>query len=186
MIHVTLLDPSVVLMVGAAGSGKSTLAARLFAADEILSSDALRAAIAGDARDQRATGAAFRALARLLERRIANGRLSVIDATNVRPADRRPWIAAARRHGVPVAAIVLDLPPAVIHAQNAARSRVVDPEAIDRHLRAIRGTVDRGELEQEGVDPVVLLRSPAETQSVIITRIAAPTQPLAPPAGPTA
>jgi protein phosphatase len=184
MIRVTLMDPSVVLLVGAAGSGKSTLASRLFAPDEILSSDALRAAIAGDARDQRATGAAFRALARMLERRLANGRLSVIDATNARGADRRPWIAAGRRHGVPVAAIVLDLPPAIVHAQNAARSRNVDPAAVDRHLRAIRRTVDRRELEQEGMDPVVLLRSPGEARSVIVTRIAVPTRPLPPPAAP--
>jgi predicted kinase len=186
MIHLTLLDPSVVLLVGAAGSGKSTLAGRLFAADEILSSDALRAAIAGDARDQRATGAAFRALARALERRLADGRLTVVDATNVRPADRRPWIAAGRRYGVPVAAIVLDLAPAVVHAQNAARARIVDPAAIDRHLRGIRRTVDRGELALQGVDPVVVLRSPLEARRVVVTRVPASIGPILPPAGPTA
>lgn len=170
MTELSIPDPSVVLMVGAAGSGKSTLAARLFAPEEILSSDALRAAIAGDARDQRATGAAFRALGRALDRRLAAGRLTVVDATNVRAADRRPWIAAARRHGVPVAAIVLDLPPATIRAQNGSRERVVDDAVIERHLAAIRRTLDRGELQRDGVAPLVILRTPEAARALTVTR----------------
>ena len=44
---------ALVVLIGAAGAGKSTLAARLFAPDEIVSSDALRAVISGDEADQR-------------------------------------------------------------------------------------------------------------------------------------
>ena len=62
--------PGLVVLIGAAGSGKSTLAARLFAADELLSSDALRAAISGDAADQRATRPAFAILHREALRRL--------------------------------------------------------------------------------------------------------------------
>ena len=173
MTTVALPDPALVLLVGAAGSGKSTLAARLFAPDEILSSDAFRAAIAGDAADQRATGAAFRALGRALERRLAAGRLTVIDATNVRAADRRPWLATARRHGLPIAAIVLDLPEATVRAQNAGRQRVVDDDVIDRHLAAIRRTLDRDELRREGVAPVVVLRTTGAARTLAIARIRA-------------
>lgn len=173
MTTVALPDPALVLLVGAAGSGKSTLAARLFAPDEILSSDAFRFAIAGDAADQRATGAAFGALGRALERRLAAGRLTVIDATNVRAADRRPWLATARRHGLPIAAIVLDLPEATVRAQNAGRQRVVDDDVIDRHLAAIRRTLDRDEFRREGVAPVVVLRTTGAARTLAIARIRA-------------
>jgi predicted kinase len=152
-----LPEPVVVLLVGPAGSGKSTLAARLFPADRILSSDAMRAAITGDAADQRANGAVFRALARTLERRLAAGLTTVIDATNLNAADRRPWLEAARRHRIPVAAIVLDLPPAQVLAQNAGRARVVDAAVVERHLETLRGVLERGELEREGIAPIIRL-----------------------------
>lgn len=170
MTELEVPDPALILLIGAAGSGKSTLATRLFAADEVLSSDAFRALIAGDAADQRATGAAFRALGRALERRLAAGRTTVIDATNVRSADRRPWLAAARRHGIPVAAIVLDLPLAAIRTRDAGRARVVGGAVIERHVAALRRTLERGELEHEGVDPIVVLRTAAEAAGLSLRR----------------
>lgn len=170
MTPFALPDPALVLLLGAAGSGKSTLAARLFAPDEILSSDSFRAAIAGDASDQRATAAAFRALARALEERLQAHSLTVIDATNVQARDRRPWIAAAARHGIPVAAIVLDLPAEVILAQNAGRDRVVDDRVIRRHLTALRRTLERDELASEGVASVVVARSADEAAALAVSR----------------
>lgn len=165
-----LPDPALILLVGAAGSGKSTLAARLFAPGEILSSDAFRAAIAGDPRDQRATGAAFRALARVLDERLAAGLSTVIDATNVQARDRRPLIAAAARHGIPVAAIVLDLPPDVVLAQNAGRDRVVDDRVIHRHLAGLRRTLGREELAAERVEVVAVVQSAEEAAALVVGR----------------
>ncbi|MGH2463758.1 MAG: AAA family ATPase, partial [Candidatus Limnocylindria bacterium] len=83
--HQALVVPpdALVLLVGAAGSGKSTLVARLFSAAQVLSSDAYRTTVSGDATDQSATTQAFRRLHATLERRMAAGELTVIDATNV-------------------------------------------------------------------------------------------------------
>ena len=170
MTVVTIPDPGIVVLVGAAGSGKSTLAARHFDADEILSSDAFRASIAGDERDQRATSAAFRAMGRALERRLVAGQLTVIDATNVTRRDRREWVLAARRHALPLVAIVLDLPRDTVLAQDAGRDRVVGSDVVGRHLERLRRTVDLDQLRNEGFDLVITLRSPAEVQALDIRR----------------
>ena len=171
MSTLRIREPSLVVLVGAAGSGKSTLAARWFAPDEILSSDALRALVSGDAADQRATKAAFAILQRTLDRRLMAGQTTVVDATNVTARARRELLTIARRAGVPAVAIVLDLPPAVVHARNAARSeRVVDASVVDRHLAALRATIDGGALTSEGFDPIVILRSPAEVDALVIER----------------
>ena len=160
MSTLVLPDPSLVVLIGAAGSGKSTLAARLFATDEILSSDALRATVSGDEADQRASAVAFGILHRTLERRLADGRLTVVDATNTKPDHRRPLIARARATATPTVAIVLDLPPTTVLTQNTARAeRVVDPSIVERHLAGVRRTVDDGGLVAEGFDHVVQLRS---------------------------
>ena len=129
--------PGVVVLIGAAGVGKSTLAARLFAPDEVLSSDELRGAIRGDPTDQSVTRVAFRILHRELAKRLANGRLVVVDATNLTRAARLAVLRAAHPAGVDKIAVVLLAPPAVVHARNAGRGpRVVPAEVVDRHLAA--------------------------------------------------
>jgi len=166
-----LPDPSLVVLVGAAGSGKSTLARRLFAPNEILSSDALRATVSGDEADQRASAVAFRILHRTLERRLAQAELTVIDATNTKADHRRPLLTRARATATPTIAIVLDLPPTTVLAQNTARTaRVVDPSVVHRHLAGVRKTVDDGALVTEGFDHVVLLRSTTDIQNLKIER----------------
>lgn len=170
MATLVLAHPSLVVLIGAAGSGKSTLATRLFPAHEILSSDALRAVVSGDEADQRASAVAFRILHKTLERRLA-GETTVVDATNAKAEHRRPLIELARAAGVPAVAIVLDLRPETIHARNGARtSRVVDPAVVDRHIAAIRHTVDNGRLVIEGFDHVVLLRSPTDVAALRVER----------------
>lgn len=164
MTAIALPDRCVVVLIGAAGSGKSTLAGRLVPPGDVLSSDAFRARIAGDEADQRVSGAAFRALGRALEHRLAAGGRAVIDATNLRATDRRPWLAAARRHGVPAIAVVLDLPAEDVHRQGNGRARVVDAAVVERHLAAM-ATLRRagtGALRAEGFDVVVRLTSPEE------------------------
>lgn len=170
ILHVP--DPSLVVLIGAAGAGKSTLARRLFAPDEVLSSDALRAAISGDEADQSASRAAFAALHRELARRLGAGRLTVVDATNLVAAHRRPLLARSMAAGIPAAAIVLDLPPAVVTARNVGRARVVDPDVVGRHLDRVRTVADRGPdaLRAEGFSIVRFLRSTAEADALTVDR----------------
>jgi len=158
-----LPDPCLVVLVGAAGSGKSTLAARLFAADEVLSSDAYRGIVAGDEGDQRATKVAFSILHQELDRRLAAGRTTVVDATNVTSYARRSLVRRATAHSMAAVAIVLDLDPAIVHARNAARpGRVVPPAAVERQLASLARSLRKDELNAEGFVSIHRLLSPAD------------------------
>jgi predicted kinase len=65
---------------------------------------------------------------------------------------------------------VLDLPSATIRAQNAARERVVGDDVIDRHLAAIRRTLERDELRHEGVATVIVVRTADQARDLELAR----------------
>ena len=166
-------EPSLVVLVGAAGAGKSTLAARLFEPSEILSSDAYREAVSGDAADQGATRLAFKILHRELGRRLAAGRLVVVDATNVETAARRELVVRAAAAGIPAVAIVLALPAAVVSARNAARvGRQVSQAVIDRHLHRLASALAADRLNGEGFAAVHVLETAADVDALRIERLA--------------
>jgi len=168
-----LPEPCLVVLIGAAGSGKSTLAARLFAKDQVLSSDAYRAIVSGDETNQKASKAAFAILHRELDRRMAAHLTTVVDATNVTSYARRALTRRAERHGIPAIAIVLDLPPDVIHARNAARAgRIVPPQAVDQHLAALAKTLQREELEREGFSRLIKIDNQADLERFTLPTMA--------------
>jgi protein phosphatase len=167
LIDLALPDPCLVVLVGAAGSGKSTLAARLFAPDQVLSSDAYRGLVAGDEADQSATTAAFRRLHHDLHVRLAERRTTVVDATNVTAHARRSVIRIAVGHGVPAVAIVLDLEATLVHVRNATRAgRIVPSAAVDQQLRDLARSLRRDELAREGFVAVHHLRSPEDVEAL--------------------
>jgi protein phosphatase len=158
---------ALVLLVGAAGSGKSTLAARLFAPSAVLSSDAYRAAVSGDSTDQSATKGAFRRLHATLERRMAAGELTVVDATNVQGWARRRLLAVAERHGRPSVAVVLALPIEVSLARNAARTEGrVPSSAVRRQDAYLRASFSQ--LRDEGYASVVVLTEPEQVERLVV------------------
>ena len=101
---------SLVVLVGVSGSGKSFFAQKHFKPTEVLSSDHCRALVSDDENDQSVTKEAFEILHFIASKRLAAGKLAVIDATNVQPEARKPLVELARRyHALPVA-IVFDMP----------------------------------------------------------------------------
>jgi predicted kinase len=84
-MHITIPKLSLVVLIGPSGSGKSTFARKHFLPTEILSSDACRAMVSDDENNQEVTNDAFEVLHFVAARRLALGRLTVIDAANVQP-----------------------------------------------------------------------------------------------------
>ncbi|MFG2925231.1 polynucleotide kinase-phosphatase [Streptomyces sp. NPDC048305] len=158
-------DLSLVVLVGASGSGKSTFARRHFKPTEVISSDFCRGLVADDENDQSVSGDAFDVLHYIAGKRLAAGRLTVVDATNVQPESRKQLVQLARQYDVLPIAIVLDLPEEVCQARNAARpDRAHMPRhVVQRHRRELRRSL-RG-LEREGFRKVHVLRTEEEADS---------------------
>ncbi|MFH8925697.1 polynucleotide kinase-phosphatase [Streptomyces pristinaespiralis] len=161
-------DLSLVVLVGATGSGKSTFARRHFKPTEVISSDFCRGLVADDENDQSASGDAFDVLHYIVGKRLAAGRLTVVDATSVQAESRRQLVQLARQHDVLPIAIVLDMPEDVCAERNAGRpDRAGMPRhVISRHRRELRRSL-RG-LEREGFRKVHVLRTVEEVESAEI------------------
>lgn len=158
-------DLSLVVLIGASGSGKSTFARRHFKATEVISSDFCRGLVADDENDQSASGDAFDVLHYIAGKRLAAGRRTVVDATNVQQESRRQLIELAKKHDVLPIAIVLDVPEEVCAERNASRTDRADMprRVIQRHIRELRRSLRH--LEREGFRKVHVLRGVAEIES---------------------
>ena len=119
------------MLVGLPGSGKSTWAESQ--GITVLSSDGIRELLVDDVTNQQIHGEVFGTMRYLLRRRLALGAVAtIIDATNLVPAHRKPWIALARSFGAAAEAVYFDTPLEECLRRNGARRRVVPEEAIAR------------------------------------------------------
>lgn len=168
-MRLAIPDPALVLLIGPSGSGKSTFAAAHFRPTEILSSDALRAAVADDPGDQEASAEAFRVLAILANGRLRRRLTTVIDATNLRTANRSQFLRLARRYGIPAVAIAFDFPAGLYSAHNVRRpGRVVDEFVIAEQAERMRQAM--ADLPAEGYAGLYMLRDPEQTRAAIVAR----------------
>jgi protein phosphatase len=166
---VAVPELSLVVLIGVSGSGKSTFARAHFKPTEVISSDFCRGLVADDENDQSATPAAFDVLNYIAGKRLAAGRLTVVDATNVQPDARRSLVALAREHDVLPVAIVLDVNDSVCVERNAARA---DRDFGAAVIRRQRDQLRRGlkGLQREGFRHVHVLRGVAEVEAATVTR----------------
>ena len=168
-MNITIPELSLVVLIGASGSGKSTFGRLHFKPTEILSSDFCRGLVADDENDQSATKEAFEVLHFIARKRLAAGRLTVVDATNVQIEARKPLIALAREFHVLPVAIVLNLPEKLCQERNQDRpDRQFGPHVIRNQSQSLRRSL-RG-LEREGFRHVFVLASSEEAASVTVTR----------------
>jgi protein phosphatase len=167
-MKITVSDPSLVLLVGAAGCGKSTFARKHFRPTEVVSSDFCRGLVADDENDQSASRDAFDVLHLITARRLARRRLTVIDATNVRAEARAPLLAMARHYACDSFAIVFDLPEEVCRAWDQRRARSVGLDVIRQQREHLRRSLDG--LPREGFLHVYVLSSPEEVAAAVVER----------------
>lgn len=168
-MKITVPELSLVVLIGVSGSGKSTFARKHFKGTEILSSDYCRGLVSDDENNQAATKDAFEVLHYIARKRLAAGKLTVVDATNVQPESRKPLVALAREfHCLPVA-IVLDVAERMAHDRNQSRpDRSFGPHVVRQQAQQLHRSL-RG-LEREGFRHVHVLRSQEDIDSATIER----------------
>jgi predicted kinase len=167
MTEIDIPELALVALVGISGLGKSTLVSRHFLPTQVLSSDFFRGLVADDENDQSASGDAFDLLHYVAGKRLAAGRLTVVDATNLQPHARAGLVAVAREHDVLRMAIVLDVPEPLAWERNRTREdRTFGRQVLGRMHRDLRRSL--GQLAREGFHKIHVLRGVEEIDTVTI------------------
>ena len=156
---------SLVIMIGASSSGKSTFARKHFKPTEIVSSDYCRGMVSDDENSMSATDDAFELARYITAKRLKNGLLTVIDATNVQEGARKDWVRLAREYHVLPVAIVINTPEKICEQRHEERTdrqfgKHVIPQQISQLKRGLR------RLKQEGFRHVYDLQGPEGVDAV--------------------
>lgn len=168
-MKIELPELSLVALIGTSGSGKSTFARTHFKPTEVLSSDYCRGLVSDDENDQGATNDAFDVLHYIAAKRLAAGRLTVIDATNVQAEARKPIVKLTREHDVLPVAIVLNLPAKLCHERNQDREdRQFGPHVTRQQSQQLRKSLRS--LKREGFRYIAVLNSPEEVAAAEVVR----------------
>jgi protein phosphatase len=164
-MEIKIPELSLVLLIGASGSGKSTFANKFFNKHEVVSSDVCRGIVSNDENNQKATTDAFDLLNFIVSKRLKNGLLTVIDATNVQKESRKKLINLAREYHVLPVAIILDLPEKVCVERNDIREdRNFGGHVIRNQKKQLKRSF-KG-LKREGFRKIYSLESEEEVANV--------------------
>ncbi len=169
-MRIELPDFCLVLLIGASGSGKSTFARTHFKPTEIISSDHYRGVVDDDENSLEASGDAFAACHFVTATRLKRRKLTVIDATNIRPEDRDKFISIAKQYHAITVGIVIDPGERVCHARNETHpDRQFGPHVVRNQMASLRRGLNRP--DKEGIRYLHWLESVDQISAVTVTRI---------------
>lgn len=168
-MNIQLPELSLIVLIGPSGSGKSSFGKKHFKPTEVISSDYCRGLISDDENNQAVTQEAFDLLHTITAKRLALGKLTVIDATNVQAEARKPLLQLAKQyHALPIA-IVFKMSARLCLDRNATRlDRQFGPHVIRRQLDDMRRSLPR--LKREGFNAIYEFSSEAEVNAATIMR----------------
>lgn len=168
-MKIVLPELSLVVMVGTSGSGKSTLCRRLFKATEVLSSDYCRGLVSDDENSMEATKDAFEVLHFVAGKRLAAGKLTVIDATNIQEASRKSLLEMARKYHCLPAAIVINVPEKLCQERNKVNpARGFGEHVIRKQHQDLKRTLKS--LKREGFRYIYVLDTVEEVEAAFLER----------------
>jgi alkanesulfonate monooxygenase SsuD/methylene tetrahydromethanopterin reductase-like flavin-dependent oxidoreductase (luciferase family)/predicted kinase len=155
MTDVRLPDPAVVVLAGAAGSGKSTWASERFRTAEVVSSDALRAAVGSGPSDLDASVEAFALLDQIVTARTRRSLMTVIDTLGLDPVRRTEYLRLARTAQLPAVLVIMNTAAALCRERNRLRDRPVPAPVLTEQLRRINRLVESA--GEEGWDQILII-----------------------------
>ena len=151
--------------MGVSGSGKSTFAKKHFKSTEIVSSDQCRGIVSNDENSLKVNKDAFELLDFIISKRLKNGLLTVVDATNIQAEGRKKLIALAREYHALPSIIVLNTPEEICIERNAQRTdRNMGKHVIRQQRQQFKKSLRT--LKKEGFRKIHVLNSLEEIEQV--------------------
>jgi len=157
-----------VVLAGAAGSGKSTWAAERFRTSEVVSSDALRAAVGSGPADLDATGDAFVLLDQIVAARSKRSLTTVIDTLGLDRERRANYRRLAREAGLPAVLVIMNTAGTLCRERNRERDRPVPAPVLTDQLRKIKRLLDTA--PDEGWDQTLIIEQHSAAAAPIDTQ----------------